>query len=249
MDCPLCEVGIVSVLKPSPQWVTYRPVKDILLDLFNEDLNKIDWEHIESLHDVNSMVATFNNYILKLFDLHAPLKKVLIKEKCHPWITDTIKEMIRLRDKWQNRAKATGASQHINSYKELKYLVRAALQKPEHSLPHFCSDPEKINEHFLDVPGSGRVSDADLKYFEHHRFGNTHFQLEPVQEDTSMRPNPVVPQTMHYICACVSTGARTFHRLSMTERDKRYLPGHARVGVDRGELRKHLADCRSPIAY
>ncbi|KAF9409727.1 hypothetical protein HW555_011017 [Spodoptera exigua] len=38
----------------------------------------------------------------------------------------------------------------------------------------------------------------------------------------------LVPQTMPYICACVSTGARTFHRLSMTERDKRYLPGHAR---------------------
>lgn len=206
--------------KPSPHWVTYRPLKDILLELFSKDLNRMDWEYIESLEDVNSMVATFNEYILNLFDLHAPLKKVLIKENCHPWITDTVKEMIKLRDKCHGRAKATGSSRHIDSYKELKYLVRAALEsekcayfkininnnikqpkklwsqiksttsfskRSEHSLPHFCSDPEKINQHFLDVPGSGRVTNADLKYFEHHRFGNTHFQLEPVPEDTVLR--------------------------------------------------------------
>lgn len=210
-----------KVEKLIPHWITYRPLKDILPELFNNDLNKIDWEYIESLQDVNSMVEMFNQYVMALFDLHAPIKKVLIKEKSPPWITFTVKEMMKLRDKCHVKSKVTKSDNHKKSYIELKYVVRTAIEtekcayfktyinnnitqpkklwshikstiitntkKSEHSLPHFCNNPDTINQHFLDVPGSGDVAAADLTYFEQHQHSDSNFRLEPVQEEAVLR--------------------------------------------------------------
>lgn len=203
-----------------PRSITYRPLKDILLDIFHIDLDRIEWEYIENMDDVNCMVATFNNYIHTLFDLHAPYRKVLIRTKSCPWITDTVKDMMKLRDKCHNRSSATKLQHHLNSYKDLKYLVRAAIDSEkcayfktfinnnikqpkklwshikstlaisktqDHSLPHFCNNPDSLNEHFLQVPGSGEVTISELTYFEFNRFGPGEFQLVPVQSDVVLR--------------------------------------------------------------
>lgn len=44
------------------------------------------------------MVTAFNNTLLTLFDVHAPVKKITIKGQKYPWITYNIKLMMRRRD-------------------------------------------------------------------------------------------------------------------------------------------------------
>lgn len=50
------------------------------------------------MDDVNKMVDTFNGFCLTLFHVHAPTKKITIKDKPKPWITNMMKFMMGLRD-------------------------------------------------------------------------------------------------------------------------------------------------------
>lgn len=93
---------------------------------FNADIDSIDWERLLS-DNVNESISTFNAYIQHLFDFHAPKKKVTIKEHGHPWITPTIKEMIRKRNEAHNRSRRTGLVSHKVYYKDLKNVVRRAI--------------------------------------------------------------------------------------------------------------------------
>ncbi|XP_045450408.1 uncharacterized protein LOC123659200 [Melitaea cinxia] len=93
-----CEFNIKSE-KIKPYSMTYRPIKHINTENFNLDLEAIQWSQISTLDDVNEMVNIFNHSVLTLFDTHAPLLSTVIKTHSYPWITDTIKLMMKLRDK------------------------------------------------------------------------------------------------------------------------------------------------------
>lgn len=76
---------------------------------------------------VNDMVNTFNCVVLSLLDAYAPQKVILIRERSYPWITHTIKEMMRLRDEAYNTYKASGLDRDKLYYHELKKCVNKAL--------------------------------------------------------------------------------------------------------------------------
>lgn len=109
--------------KPKAKWISYRPLKNIDRELFNEHLDLIDWTNFMSLSDVNVMVNTFNSYIAALFDTHAPVKKIKVKEQSYPWITPCIKKMMQIRDAARRRFHTSNLESHGNYYKDLKRLV------------------------------------------------------------------------------------------------------------------------------
>ncbi|KAG7301202.1 hypothetical protein JYU34_014077 [Plutella xylostella] len=113
--------------KPTPQWITFRPLKSILLDQFNNDLNSINWECIKTISNINQMVDTFSDFITKLFDIHAPERTVRVKTFNYPWITDNLKYMMGLRDAAHNKYRITNSESHKKYYKDLKSLVSAAF--------------------------------------------------------------------------------------------------------------------------
>lgn len=117
----------LKITKPSPRSVTYRPLNDILLNYFFEDLNQVDWDFINSLPNVNEMVSEFNANIAYLFDLHAPEKRITIREYLPPWLTDTVSDMIRTRNRAFKRYKNTGLDSHKAFYKQLKSSVVSAI--------------------------------------------------------------------------------------------------------------------------
>lgn len=77
--------------------------------------------------DVNETIAAFNANLSYLFDKHAPLKRSYIKEQSYPWITSTIKEMMRLRDEAHSRWRKSRSDSNKKYYKELKSIVITAL--------------------------------------------------------------------------------------------------------------------------
>ena len=105
--------------KPSPKWINYRPVKEIDLGAFNTDISSIVWERILS-ENVNDSILTFNTTVVNLFDRHAPMKKSYVKEQSYPWITHTIKQMMKLRDDAHAKFHRTKLENHKSYYKELK---------------------------------------------------------------------------------------------------------------------------------
>lgn len=110
------------------RFVTYRPLKDIILELFSADLNSINWEFFETDEDVNVMVSFLTSTILTLFNLHAPLKTTKFKHPPHPWITDTIRDMMKTRDRYFSRYRRTKSVELKTCYKDIKYIVEKAVE-------------------------------------------------------------------------------------------------------------------------
>ena len=56
------------------------------MDVFIADLCIVNDRLLsKNFGDANAMVCTFNNSVRKLLDKHAPLKKIRIRTKQHPW--------------------------------------------------------------------------------------------------------------------------------------------------------------------
>lgn len=121
-----CEFNIKRE-KIKPYSMTYRPIKHINIENFNSDLEAIQWSQISTLDDVNEMVNIFNHSVLTLFDTHAPLISTVIKTHSYPWITDTIKLMMKLRDKASAEYHKTKSDSKKEYYKCLKSTVNKAL--------------------------------------------------------------------------------------------------------------------------
>ncbi|CAK1593282.1 unnamed protein product [Parnassius mnemosyne] len=174
-----------------------RPLYYINQDKFTEDLKLIPWESIYNLHNVDEMVKTFNMYIIKLFDIHAPICKVVLKDKPKPWITNMVKFMMKLRDKaltkaqkdkkdsskdyYQNFVTATieiERKAYYNNFvnnnmknptllwKNIKNSTQFDyMHKP--IIPEHLNDPNKINDHFLNLPVSNISNSSKLNINQH----------------------------------------------------------------------------------
>lgn len=112
--------------KIPPRWICYRPIKDIDLADFNRLVNSIAWERMLN-GDVNEAVLSFNAYILHIFNIHAPVIKSYLRHHSYPWITPTIREMMRLRDTAHNKSRSTGLKSDLQFYKDMKTVVKRAL--------------------------------------------------------------------------------------------------------------------------
>lgn len=122
----VCELNFPK-MRPIATWAELRPLKSIDLELFDLTLKNVDWSFISTLTDVNDMVRSLNNVVADIYNLHAPFKKVRIKENNYPWITYNIKCMMAKRDQAQIRARKTKSDAHRIYYKELKAIVNSAI--------------------------------------------------------------------------------------------------------------------------
>lgn len=96
------------------------------MDEFNTFVNAINWECTLST-GVNEAVLSFSAYLLHVFNIHAPITESYIKHQSYPWITPTIRMMIRLRDKAHAKSRLTKLETDTKFYKELKSTVNKAM--------------------------------------------------------------------------------------------------------------------------
>ncbi|KAL0879390.1 hypothetical protein ABMA27_003151 [Loxostege sticticalis] len=123
----------VRKAKVRPRWVTYRPYRDIILEQLNLDLGAIDWGHLYRSNNINEFVEAFTTCVTGLMDLHAPLKTRKFRHPPHPWITDTVRDMISIRDDYHKRFKQHGTSELRDSYRIMKNMVLKAIEREKTS--------------------------------------------------------------------------------------------------------------------
>lgn len=145
-----CEINVKKP-KPHPRCIVYRPLKDIDMDTFNADLNAIQWESLLS-EDVNETLCALNSQIVNLFDLHAPVKTIYVKDLNYPWLTPTVKAMINLRNEAHVKSRKTKLDIDKKYYKELKQIVKVAMHSEktayfQHYVNNNLNDPQKLWKH------------------------------------------------------------------------------------------------------
>lgn len=140
----------IKRMKIPPRVFTYRPIKNIDLQDFNRDLASVNFESISKLSSVESMVSTFNSVVLALFDRHAPLKTVKIGNKqTLPWVTDTIKHMIDLRNAAHDQYRQSNTDSNKQYYSDLKTLVIKSIYQEKrayfnHYINIFSNDSKSL---------------------------------------------------------------------------------------------------------
>lgn len=194
-----------------PQTIEYRPLKSICVESFKTNLQAIRLDFIKTMGTVNDMVDGFNHIVISLLDIYAPVKSFVIKHHSFPWITDTIRFMMKLRDKALIEYHKTKLANKKDYYKTLKSTVNQALYyekiayfkhninnkiqnpkllwqnikksiipKNKTDLPSIFNDPNDINNHFLNIPGTSVPCLSLLLFFEGNKFSDAVFNIEPV---------------------------------------------------------------------
>lgn len=173
-----CKVKYLSK-KPPPCYKTARDFKHLNYTRFSDDLKSIPWNNIYDLHDIDSKITFLNRNIIALLDIHAPVKTFKITKQYAPWLTDTLREMMRLRDDAFKYYRRTKRQVDWQNYKNLRNIVSTAVKREKKAyynttvgscpsnllwshlksvnlipskitkLPHDLSDVEKINSHFI----------------------------------------------------------------------------------------------------
>lgn len=83
------------------------------------------------------MVDGFNHFILSLFDIYARFMTVIKKyHQILPWITDTIKQMINLRNDAIYSYRRTKSDVHKRYYNDLKNLIVSSISNEKLSYFH-----------------------------------------------------------------------------------------------------------------
>lgn len=119
----------IKTPKPVVQKLMKRSFKDIKLESFTQDLQSIGWHKILKTESVQDMVMELNDSILGVFDKHAPLKQITIKESPKPWITNIVRFMMSLRDDALTKSHVKKTDSSKLYYKSLKNMVTGAIER------------------------------------------------------------------------------------------------------------------------
>lgn len=117
----------VDLPKETPIIKSYRDFKNLNMEEFTNDFQLLPLQQIYYVNDVNLKLDILNSNIIQLFDKHAPRRTINITKKHAPWLTDTIKLMMKLRDKAKLKFKRTKKVNHWQYYKSLRNLTNRSI--------------------------------------------------------------------------------------------------------------------------
>lgn len=112
-----------------PKFITYRNFKTFSYDKFSADLSQMPWDNILYINDINEKVIFLNNFILLLFDKHAPLKTSFISKPYAPWLTPHIKDLMRERNKALSKFKKSKTMEDWLNYKQLRNWTVSTIRR------------------------------------------------------------------------------------------------------------------------
>ena len=110
-----------AVPKSQPKETTYRDYKQFDPSKFKKELkNILTKENIDSC-------TKFDEQFLKVLNIHAPLKKKLLRANYAPYISKTLRKAIMRRSYLEKIYLKKRTDHCLKAYKKQKKLLRSAL--------------------------------------------------------------------------------------------------------------------------
>lgn len=117
-DCICFCVNLKKKIKKSAL-KTFRNYKRIDVQKLSDDAGNMLWSHVFDLDDIDEKVCLFNEYLLNLIDWNVPLTTIRIHDTQNPWVNDSLKKLIRKRDRLLCRRKRSRRSR-IDPLRQLR---------------------------------------------------------------------------------------------------------------------------------
>lgn len=137
-----CQYGVDKVRKTCDSY-RGRNLRHVDGDHLLGLLRATPFEIILHINNINNKVACFTSLILNLFDVVAPIREIKRNKINPPWLTNTIKKMISLKNKASNKYKKTKLPDHWNYYKQIKNETTNAINREKKGYMEFCLDRYK----------------------------------------------------------------------------------------------------------
>lgn len=118
----------LNIKKPPPRMFSFRSFKNFNQPNFEYDLLNIPWHRIFQERNIETKIELFNQFIIELFDAHAPMIEVRATKPKAPWLNDEIRRLKTLRDKcWQKFKKSRTEDEHL-IYKNIRNQTLSAIR-------------------------------------------------------------------------------------------------------------------------
>ena len=113
--------------------------------LFLNDLEQVDWESILRPFDNDpvSMAATFQETFESILNLHAPVKKKRVRSQFAPWLTVSLKNLMKERDILKQEAEKS--PEKWSAYKQLRNKVKREMRNTISDYYHGLIDEDIRN--------------------------------------------------------------------------------------------------------
>ena len=86
---------------------------------------------MESFDDVDEKLDAFHLLFDPILEQHAPIRRVKLRTRPNPFVTDEIKSLMKTRDNWRKQASRTNHPDAWASFRNLKREVKQRLKKDE----------------------------------------------------------------------------------------------------------------------
>jgi hypothetical protein len=90
--------------RPKPDYVSVRSFKKYNPEAFCEGISNAPWSAINNFDDVNDSLNAFDVLFNGILDQHAPVRKVKLRVRPNPFVTEEIRKLMRTRNCWRNRS-------------------------------------------------------------------------------------------------------------------------------------------------
>ena len=87
--------------RPKPVYITTRSFKHYQPEKFYADIEQAPWSVLDVFDDVNDKLFAFNKLFCDIVDRHAPIKKIKIRGRPLPYVTDEIRHLMKAREDWR----------------------------------------------------------------------------------------------------------------------------------------------------
>ena len=81
--------------------------QDANADLIKEAVNRVDWDTLLALNDVDSQVSKFSDVILNIMSNYIPHEKIVCDDKDPPWVNKRVKVLLNENRQIYNSYKAS----------------------------------------------------------------------------------------------------------------------------------------------
>lgn len=225
----------IKKAKPMVRFIETRAIRNISIEVFNKDLKSIPWQEVIDMVELDTMIEAFNELIVNLFNKHAPLRRVKLRDTPKPWITEMIRFMMKLRDKALLKSYKKKTSSSKAYYKSLKSLVVNAIEREKtafftHYINRNLHQPKELWSYLKKIKMLNVVNTAIPNHLNDPNLINDYFLTIPgdgrIHNDTlqffktnkvsktTLSLEPVTLETINKIIINIHTNAAGFDRIN-----------------------------------
>ena len=108
---------------PPPRIIEARNYRTFDSNLFKSDLEHVQWELLELEADVEEAWIFFEDLFNSIADAHVPMVKRRVRGKSLPWISSSIRDLMKQREFYHRKAIKTNKEIYWSTYKRLRNAV------------------------------------------------------------------------------------------------------------------------------